>query len=107
MTDSTMAETTTGVAIPPRMSAPRATKQAGAAPRVKILLEDNAEIPPTGLYVGHNGIGYMLKTGEPMEVPAGVVEILENAVGSLPVLDSSTGQVVGYRDRMRYPFRRL
>lgn len=74
---------------------------------VRLQLEENDEIPPTGLFVGLNGRGYLIRAGEEVEVPYGVAEILENAVTSVPQLDPQTKQVVGYRDRMRYPFRRM
>ena len=74
---------------------------------VKLVLEENDEIPPTGLFIGLNGRGYLIRAGEEVEVPAGVAEILEHAITSVPQVDPQTKQVVGYRDRMRYPFRRV
>lgn len=74
---------------------------------VKIILEENDEIPPTGLFVGLNGRGYLIRAGEEVTVPSGVAEILEHAITSVPQMDPQTRQVVGYRDRMRYPFRRV
>ncbi len=79
----------------------------GMPERVRIVLEENPEIPPTGLFVGVNGTGYLLRAGEELEVPASVVEVLDHAVMSQPQLDPSSGQVLGYRERMRYPYRRL
>jgi hypothetical protein len=75
-----------------------------ATTRVKIFLSENDEIPPTGLFVGLNGRGYLLRAGEEIDVPVGVLEILENAVTSVPQVDPQTRQVVGYRNRLRYPF---
>tara|TARA_R110000868_G_scaffold19150_3_gene82781 strand:+ start:1324 stop:1635 length:312 start_codon:yes stop_codon:yes gene_type:complete len=75
--------------------------------RVKILLEENDDIPPTGLFLGHNGRGYIIKPGEPVEVPVAILEILDHAVMSAPQLDPQTKQVVGYRERMRYPYRKI
>jgi hypothetical protein len=74
---------------------------------VRLILEENEEIPPTGLFVGLNGRGYLIRPGEEVTVPYGVAEILEHAVTSVPQMDPQTRQVVGYRDRMRYSFRRL
>lgn len=73
--------------------------------RVKIILEENEDIPPTGLFLGLNGTGYMIRPGEEVEIPVGVKEILDNAVMSSPQIDPSTKQVIGYRERMRYPYR--
>lgn len=89
--------------------APKTRKtKAAAAPasdRVTIILEENPEIPPTGQFVGYNGIGYLIRPGEEVTVPRGVMEILEHAVTSMPTIDPQTQQVIGHRDRMRYPFR--
>jgi hypothetical protein len=82
-------------------------KPVGAPATVKIMVEENDDIPPTGLFVGLNGRGYLIRPGEEVEVPAGVVEVLTNAVMSVPQVDPQTRQVVGYRERMRYPFRRV
>jgi hypothetical protein len=73
--------------------------------RVKIVLAENDDIPPTGLFVGLNGRGFLIKPGEPVEVPRGVLEILDNAVMSAPQIDPQTRQVMGYRERMRFPYR--
>jgi hypothetical protein len=75
--------------------------------RVEIILEENDDIPPTGLFLGLNGRGYLLSPGEKAKVPVGIVEVLENAITSTPVLDPQTKQVIGYRDRMKYPFRKV
>lgn len=75
--------------------------------RVEIQLEENDDIPPTGLFLGLNGRGYILRPGERARVPTGIVEILENAITSTPVTDPATKQVIGYRDRLKYPFRKF
>lgn len=87
----------------PKLRKPRAP--VGMPARVKIQLEENDDIPPTGLFLGHNGTGYLLRTGEPIEVPRYLLEILDHAVMSAPTTDPGTKQVVGYRERMRYPYR--
>lgn len=80
---------------------------AKAAGTIRIVLEENDEIPPTGLFVGLNGRGYLIRPGEEVDVPRGVAEILSHAVMSTPSIDPSTKQVIGYRERMRYPYRTI
>lgn len=72
--------------------------------RVRILLEENDNIPPTGQFFGVQGKGYVLRPGEEAEVPMSIVNILDNAVMSVPIIDAGQ-RVVGYRDRLRFPYR--
>lgn len=78
-----------------------------AIARTRIILEESEHIPPTGLFVGDNGVGYILRPGEEINVPAGVLEILSNAITAVPVVDPQSLQIVGYRPKQMYPFRRL
>jgi hypothetical protein len=75
--------------------------------RIKIVLEENDNIPPTGLFVGDNGVGYMLQPGVELSVPPGVVEILNNAITSVPVVDPQTLEVIDYRPKKLYPYSRV
>lgn len=75
--------------------------------RVKIILEENDAIPPTGLPLQHNGRAIVILPGEIVEIPEHYLEILDHAVMSAPVVDPQTKQVVGYRDRLRYNYRRV
>lgn len=75
-----------------------------AEPRVRIVLEENDQIPPTGQFVGVNGVGYLVMPGEPVDVPESVLDVLDNAIMSVPMKDSND-QVIGYRDRLRFPYR--
>jgi len=77
----------------------------GLPETVKIILEENDSIPPTGLFVGHNGRGYLIRPGETVNIPSGVKEILDHAITSAPQIDPSTRRVIGYRDRQKYPYR--
>lgn len=94
-----------GPAPAPSSKVKKAAK--GMPDTVWIQLEENEEIPPTGLFLGHNGHSYLLKAGEPVPVPAHIIEILDHAVLSMPVTDPTTKQVIGHRERMRFPYRRV
>lgn len=83
----------------------RKAKTVTQSDKVTIVLEENDDIPPTGLFLGLNGRGYLIRPGEEVTIPVGVKEILDHAVMSSPQIDPATKQVVGYRDRMRYPYR--
>lgn len=72
---------------------------------MKILLEENTDIPPNGQFIGHNGVSYMLKPGIWVEVPLPIIEILNNAVQKVPEIDPNTRQVIGWREKLRYPYR--
>jgi hypothetical protein len=73
--------------------------------RVRIVLEDNDQVPPTGQYFGINGVGYMLKSNMEALVPLGLIDVLNNAVVDRPVIDADTKQVVGWRKQLRFPYR--
>jgi hypothetical protein len=88
--------------------APVAKKAAKGMPeRVWIILEDNDDIPPTGLMMGHNGTSYLLVPGEPIHIPHFLLDILDQAVTSVAVTDKTTKRVIGHRERMRFPYRRV
>jgi len=88
------------------ISAPELKAKGVTKPKtVRIVLEENDNIPPTGLFVGENGRGYLIRAGEEVDLPLGVIEILTNAVTSVPTVDPQSLQVVGYREKSLYPFR--
>lgn len=85
--------------------APRPIAVGAVGPRVRIILEDNDQIPPTGQFFGADGVGYMLKPNMAADVPASIISILDSCVMSTPIVDPDTLQVTGYRDRLRFPYR--
>ena len=72
--------------------------------RVKIILEENDAVPPTGQFFGVNGTGYQIQPGKEVEIPEFLLGVIDNAVTTKPVLNDD-GQVVGYRDVPRFPYR--
>jgi hypothetical protein len=75
--------------------------------RVKIVLEEDVGIPPTGLYISANGRPYLLMAGVEAVVPPEVVSVLNDAITSVPTIDPQTKRVVGYRSRLRFPYRKI
>lgn len=75
------------------------------AKTVRVILEEVEDIPPIGLFVGLNGTGYLIKPGVEVDLPLPVIEILNNAVQSTPIVDPDSKMVTGWRERMRYPYR--
>lgn len=81
-------------------------KQAQGMPsKTRIILEENDEIPPTGLFLSVNGRGYMILPGVEVDVPDFLIEVLDHAEKMVPVQDPQTGQVTGWRKRLRYNYR--
>jgi len=74
--------------------------------RVRIILEENDEIPPTGQFIGHNGVSYILQPGKEASVPAKLLNVLNDAIKSIPITDGSN-TVIGYKDKLRFPYRVL
>lgn len=72
--------------------------------RVKIMLEESDTIPPGGQFFGVQGKGFKLRAGVEAEVPESIINILDSAVMSVPILDEGN-RVTGYRDKLRFPYR--
>lgn len=79
----------------------------GMPKTIRIILEENENCGPNGQPVSLNGKAYMIRPGEPVDVPPGILEILDNATMSVPIKDPQTMKVVGYRNRQRFPYRRV
>ncbi|PFH12847.1 MULTISPECIES: hypothetical protein [Burkholderia] len=92
--------------LAPRGQRKAAEKQAAPEKKIKIMLEDIDEIPPGGQFIGVNGRTFLIKAGVEVEVPECVVDVLDHAVMSVPVLDEMKS-VIGYKDRLRFPYRVL
>ena len=71
---------------------------------VKIVLENNDKIPPTGQFFGLNGRTWILRTGEEARVPSGIIDILDNAIELRPVVDG-WGRPVGWKNQHRFGYR--
>ena len=96
------------VSEPPKPKKGKAAKDAPAVPtvkRIRIILEENDNIPPTGQFFGVNGKGSIIRPGEEVDVPVELIEVLNNAEMSVPLVDPNTNQVVGYRKKLRFPYR--
>ena len=85
------------------LPAKKAAKPKGEQ-RVRIMLEDNEHIPPCGQFIQVNDRSFLLQPGDEVEVPMCVLDVLDHAVMSVPVVDVSNS-VIGYRDRLRFPYR--
>jgi hypothetical protein len=71
----------------------------------RIIIEPHDSIPPCGLSIGLNGRQWLVKPGRAVDVPPGILEVLDNAIYSAPVIDPDTLKVVDYTDRLRYTYR--
>jgi hypothetical protein len=73
-------------------------------PRIKIILEDNENIPPGGQFISIDGVPYMLQPNHEVDVPVNLLDVLDHAITSVPVVDENRN-VIGYKDRLRFPYR--
>jgi len=113
--DTFLVEDDSVVAKPKRRAAPKADPKAvpklapaaSTEQMTRITIEKNDTIPPSGLSIGLNGRQWLVKPGKPVDVPPGILEVLDNAIYSAPVVDPDTLKVIDYEDRLRYPYRIL
>ena len=75
------------------------------AKRIRIILEDNEAIPPTGLFIQPNGRPYLLMPSVEVDVPVEVISVLNDAITEVAVIDNLTMKVVGFRKRLRFPYQ--
>ena len=74
--------------------------------RIRIILEDNANIPRGGQFFCVNGYTALIRPGKEVKVPEAIVDVLNNAIETIAVRDESL-KVIDYKQVMRYPFRYL
>lgn len=75
--------------------------------KVRIILEDSVHMSPGGQFICFNGRTWLIQAGVEVEVPIGVLEVLDNAIESIPVIDPNTGRAVRQQVRKRFPYTRL
>lgn len=71
----------------------------------RIILERSTDIPPTGLPIGLNGDVILIVPGHPVDIPNEYLRVLDEAITEQPVLDPSTGQIIGSEPRQRFAYR--
>lgn len=76
--------------------------------RAWITLHDSERVPPTGQFIGINGVGFMLLPGIRASVPVELMDVLNDAVQTEPVLNDRL-QIDGHRSvpRLTYTFHGL
>ena len=83
------------------------TKSFDPEERVRIILEESEEIPPTGLPVGVNGEICYIKPGEEVALKRKFIEVLNKAETEVPIVNPQTRAIEGYRKKLRFPYRVL
>jgi hypothetical protein len=91
-------------ALKPRSKAAQAAAANGEK-IVRIVLEENENIPPTGQFIAVNGRTFMLRPGDEADVPECVLGVLNDAIQDVPQIDPFSKQVIGYRKKLRFPYR--
>jgi hypothetical protein len=81
------------------------TRTKGMPHMTRIILNDSDDIPPTGLFIGHNGRTFMIRSGVEVDVPDELLEVLDNALGKVAVIDPHTKRVIDHRNKLRFPYQ--
>lgn len=75
-----------------------------AAPKVKIRVHETGDPNERkDVYVGVNGVGYMIRRGENVEVPVPVAKVLETSIQEVYEFDGE-GRHMTSRNAQKYPF---
>ena len=90
---------------PAKSTKKKAVPEAIAKNTIRILLEESDDIPPSGLFLGHNGNTYMIRPGMEVDIPLFLKEVLDHAVITVPQIDPVTKGIVGWRSRQKYAYR--
>lgn len=88
----------------PRAAPAKGVKAKAVEARIRIMLEDNDQIPPGGQFISADGRAFLIQAGYEVNVPYSVIDVLDHAIMSVPVKDRND-TVIGYRDRLRFPYR--
>lgn len=83
----------------------KAALAAAGVKTTRIIIDQTDEIPPSGIFVGHNGRTFMLQAGVEIDCPDFVIDVLNDAIMTAAVTDPETHRVVGHRNRLRIPYR--
>lgn len=92
---------------PELIDAPKRTRKAAEPARVKLTVqEDGTPGAEREIFVGVNGVGYRIKRGVEVEVPAEVVGVLRDAVKTVYSTERSENgsSTMIARDVPVYPF---
>lgn len=99
-------------AIPARLTKKLTDEQKAALADVgvkttRIMIDQTDEIPPSGIFLGHNGKTFMLQAGVEIDCPDFLIDVLNDAVMTAAITDPETHRVIGHRNRLRIPYRVL
>jgi hypothetical protein len=73
--------------------------------RTWIILEENSNIPPTGLYLGVNGDGCLVRAGEKVHLPNRYLEVLDHAIEGVAQQNSQFQLTGATHGRQRFAYR--